>query len=58
MIGDVSVLLVRTSLVAFPTKVSVPFGTVMVPEVFRVNVPDPLINVAAVFPLKVLLVSD
>ena len=46
------VLFVSVSVVAFPTKVSVAFGTVAVPEVLSVNVPAPEINVTAVFPLK------
>jgi hypothetical protein len=37
IVGDMRVLLVRVSVVALPTKVSVAFGTVIVPEVLSVS---------------------
>ena len=57
MIGAVRVLFVRVCDPVRETSVSVPFGTVMVPEVLRVKVPAPLIRFVAVLPLKVLFVS-
>src|SRR5574343_241555 len=55
--GLVKVLLVKVSVVALPTNVSVALGTVIVPVVFKVRVPLPLIKLVAVLPDKVLLVK-
>lgn len=54
--GEVNVLLVRVSVVALPTRVSVALGNVIVPVVLKVVVPDPEIEVTSVLPLKTLLV--
>jgi hypothetical protein len=50
------VLLVRVCDKEIPANVSVPFGAVIVPDVLRVSVPDPLMRFVAVLPDNVLLV--
>lgn len=49
-------MLVRASVVAFPTRVSVAFGTVIVPVLLIFSVPEEFTRFVAVFPLSVLLV--
>jgi hypothetical protein len=51
------VLFVKLSVVAFPTRVSVAFGAVIVPEELKSKVPAPLTRFVAVLPEIVLLVS-